>query len=73
MDEAKDLVERARRYAVARHRRIGHRRKYTEQPYETHLANVVRAVAASSAPELIMRLGYWLTEGSESPPAEHRA
>ena len=68
MDEAKDLVERARRYAVARHRRIGHRRKYTEQPYETHLANVARAVAAvSDDPEMIA--AAWLHDVVEDTEA----
>jgi hypothetical protein len=42
---AQELVERARRYAIAMHRRIDHRRRYTNQPYEVHLKAVAQLVA----------------------------
>ncbi len=39
------LVERARDYATDAHRRIDHRRKYSQQPYEVHLKSVAGLVA----------------------------
>ena len=43
-DNTTDLVERARDFATGAHTRIDHRRKYTQQPYSTHLAAVAKIV-----------------------------
>lgn len=40
-----DLVARAKSFAIAAHRRIDHRRKYSQQPYEVHLKAVAELVA----------------------------
>jgi hypothetical protein len=39
------LVKKAREFATRMHRRIDHRRKYTNQPYDTHLKAVAQLVA----------------------------
>jgi (p)ppGpp synthase/HD superfamily hydrolase len=39
------LVDRAREFAIAAHRRVGQLRKYTGQPYEEHLRRVVEMVS----------------------------
>ncbi len=68
MDEPSELIERARAFAVERHRRIGHRRKYTDQPYELHLANVARKVAeVTDDPEMIA--AAWLHDVVEDTEA----
>jgi hypothetical protein len=43
-----DLVARAKAFAIAAHRRIDHRRKYNQQPYEVHLKAVAELVATVS-------------------------
>jgi hypothetical protein len=40
-----ELVERARAFAVEAHEAAGHRRKYTDEPYQVHLEAVARMVA----------------------------
>jgi len=40
------LVERARSFATNAHQRIDQRRKYSNQPYESHLEAVARIVAS---------------------------
>ncbi len=68
MEPTTDLIERARAFAVERHRRIGHRRKYTDQPYEAHLANVARRVAeVTDDPEMIA--AAWLHDVVEDTEA----
>lgn len=62
-----DLVERARRYAIAMHRRIDHRRKYTNQPYEVHLKAVAQLVAGvTDDPQVIA--AAWLHDTVEDTP-----
>lgn len=39
-----DLVQKAREFATNAHTRIDHRRKYSKQPYSTHLAAVAKIV-----------------------------
>ena len=49
-----NLIESARNYAIAAHRRIGHLRKYNQQPYEVHLKAVADLVATvTDEPETI--------------------
>jgi hypothetical protein len=59
-----DLVARARRFATQAHRRIGHRRKYDQRPYEVHLKAVAQLVAAvTDDPETIA--AAWLHDTVE--------
>jgi len=48
------LVRKAREFATRMHRRIDHRRKYTNQPYDTHLKAVAQRVAGVTGdPEML--------------------
>lgn len=63
-----DLVERAREFATSAHQRIGHRRKYSKQPYHVHLEAVAKLVAGvSDDPEMIA--AAWLHDTVEDTPA----
>ena len=63
-----DLVDRARRFATEVHRRIGHTRKYTRQPYDAHLAAVAQLVEeVTDDPEMIA--AAWLHDTVEDTPA----
>jgi hypothetical protein len=63
-----NLVDRAREYATQTHGRINHRRKYTQQPYTTHLESVARLVASiTDDPEMIA--AAWLHDIVEDTPA----
>ncbi|WP_300336378.1 HD domain-containing protein [Accumulibacter sp.] len=49
-----DLIQRAQAFATSAHQRIGHRRKYSDQPYQVHLEAVARLVASvTDDPEMI--------------------
>ena len=62
-----ELVERARQFATKAHRQIGHRRKYTGEPYEVHLDAVARTVASvTDDPEMIA--AAWLHDVVEDTP-----
>ena len=63
-----DLVERARAYATRAHKRIEHRRKYSNQPYDVHLEAVAKLVATvSDDAETIA--AAWLHDTVEDTPA----
>ena len=63
-----ELVERAREYAINAHKRIDHRRKYTQHPYSVHLAAVAKLVASvSDDPEIIA--AAWLHDIVEDTSA----
>ena len=63
-----DLVERAREYAINAHKRIDHRRKYTQHPYSVHLAAVAKLVSSvSDDPEIIA--AAWLHDVVEDTSA----
>jgi len=63
-----DLVDRARTYATRAHKRIEHRRKYNDQPYEVHLEAVAKLVASvSDDPETLA--AAWLHDTVEDTPA----
>ncbi len=50
-----ELISRAREFAFAAHNAIDHRRKYTDEPYTTHLERVADIVASvSDDPEMIV-------------------
>lgn len=63
-----DLVQRAKVFATETHQRIGHRRKYTDQPYEVHLKAVAQIVKLTGArPEVVA--AAWLHDTVEDTPA----
>ncbi len=63
-----DLVARARAYATSAHKRIEHRRKYSNQPYDVHLEAVAKLVATvSDDTETIA--AAWLHDTVEDTPA----
>jgi hypothetical protein len=62
-----DLVKKARSYATQAHKRINHRRKYTNQPYDIHLKAVAELVSSvSDDPEMIA--AAWLHDTVEDTP-----
>jgi len=63
-----DLVERARQFASSAHKRIGHQRKYSNQPYQVHLQAVAELVAGvTDDPEMVA--AAWLHDTVEDTPA----
>ncbi len=63
-----DLVDRAREYAIKAHKRINHRRKYTQHPYSVHLAAVAKLVnSITDNPETIA--AAWLHDVVEDTAA----
>jgi (p)ppGpp synthase/HD superfamily hydrolase len=40
MSQTDDQIRQARHYATQAHKRINHRRKFTNQPYDIHLQAV---------------------------------
>ena len=63
-----DLIQRAQHFATSAHQRIGHRRKYSDQPYQVHLEAVARLVASvTDDPEMIA--AAWLHDVVEDTPA----
>lgn len=63
-----DLVARARAYATTAHKRIEHRRKYSDQPYEVHLEAVAKLVASVSDDSETLAAA-WLHDTVEDTPA----
>jgi len=63
-----DLIERAREFATNAHQRIGQRRKYTNQPYDSHLAAVAKLVE-EVADDAEMIAAAWLHDTVEDTPA----
>ena len=64
----KKLIDRARVYATQAHTRIGHRRKYTLEPYDVHLKDVADLVASVSSDEEMIAAA-WLHDIVEDTPA----
>ena len=63
-----DLIERACEFATSAHQRIGQRRKYTNQPYDSHLAAVAKLVEeVSDDPDMVA--AAWLHDTVEDTPA----
>ncbi len=62
-----DLIERARRYASAAHRKVGQLRKYSGQPYEEHLRRVADIVAGVTD-DAEMIAAAWLHDVVEDTP-----
>ena len=66
-----DLVKQAKLFATQAHQRIGHRRKYTKQPYEVHLREVGKIIASvTDDPQMIA--AAWLHDTVEDTAATHR-
>ena len=64
----RDLVTRAREFAIEAHVRIDHRRKYTRQPYQEHLKAVAQLVMeVTDDPETIA--AAWLHDTVEDTTA----
>ncbi len=68
MDNNLTLVDRAQTYAINAHKRIDHRRKYSEQPYSVHLASVARIVSSVTEDEEMIAAA-WLHDVVEDTPA----
>lgn len=65
-----DLIKRARTFATQAHQRIGHRRKYTKQPYEIHLKAVANSVSGVTD-DKEMIAAAWLHDTVEDTSATH--
>ena len=63
-----DLISRAKDYATLAHKRINHRRKYSNQPYQVHLEEVASIVASVSDDENMI-VAAWLHDVVEDTPA----
>jgi hypothetical protein len=61
------LVKKARDFATRMHRRIDHRRKYTNQPYDTHLKAVAEMVTRVTD-DAEMVAAAWLHDVVEDTP-----
>jgi len=65
-----ELIKRAKAFATQAHQRIGHRRKYTKQPYEVHLKAVAEIVATVTDDEEMISAA-WLHDTVEDTSATH--
>lgn len=64
IEGVESLVDRARKCAVSAHSALDHRRKYTNEPYQEHLAAVARMVEETAGtPEMIA--AAWLHDSVE--------
>lgn len=62
-----DLIKQARAFAVQAHQRIGHKRKYSNQPYDVHLADVANLVS-EVVDDAEMIAAAWLHDTVEDTP-----
>jgi HD domain len=62
------LVQRAQEFATNAHKRIDHKRKYTQQPYTVHLATVAKIVNSVTDDEEMIAAA-WLHDVVEDTPA----
>ncbi|MCP4994620.1 MAG: bifunctional (p)ppGpp synthetase/guanosine-3',5'-bis(diphosphate) 3'-pyrophosphohydrolase [Gammaproteobacteria bacterium] len=68
MDDMKNLIIKAKKYAIEVHERINHVRKYSNQPYRIHLEAVAELVSTvTDDPETIA--AAWLHDTVEDTPA----
>ncbi|MCW8935202.1 MAG: HD domain-containing protein [Gammaproteobacteria bacterium] len=63
-----ELIKKARKFATSEHQRIGHVRKYTKQPYQTHLHEVAKLVSTVTDDEEVIAAA-WLHDTVEDTPA----
>lgn len=64
------LVASARAFAIAQHDAIQHRRRYTNEPYWHHLAEVAELVAAAGGTSAMIAAA-WLHDVVEDTPVTH--
>jgi (p)ppGpp synthase/HD superfamily hydrolase len=62
-----DILAKAKLFATAAHRRIDHRRRYTQEPYEVH-PNAVASLVASVSDDPHMIAAAWLHDTVEDTP-----
>lgn len=63
------LIERSKAFAITAHEAVGHRRKYTDEPYSVHLAAVAGMVKeAGGSAEMIA--AAWLHDSVEDTATE---
>ena len=65
-----NVISKAKEFATQAHQRIGHRRKYTKQPYEVHLKAVANIVASVTEDEAMIAAA-WLHDTVEDTSATH--
>jgi len=63
-----DIIQNAREFAIRTHKRIDHRRKYSQQPYSVHLAAVAKLVSSITDDPAIIAAA-WLHDIVEDTPA----
>ncbi len=63
-----DIINSAREFAVRAHKRIDHRRKYSQQPYSVHLAAVAKLVSSITNDSNTIAAA-WLHDIVEDTPA----
>jgi hypothetical protein len=67
MSPANDQIKKSKHYATQAHKRIRHKRKYTNQPYDIHLKAVAELVSTvTDDPEMIA--AAWLHDTVEDTP-----
>ncbi|MCW9052758.1 MAG: HD domain-containing protein [Motiliproteus sp.] len=62
-----ELIEQARAFAIAAHENIGHRRKYTDEPYWVHPQAVAELVASVCDDPTVIAVA-WLHDTVEDTP-----
>jgi len=63
-----EIIKKAQDFATTEHQRIHHVRKYTNQPYQTHLQAVAKLVASVTDDEQMIAAA-WLHDTVEDTPA----
>lgn len=63
-----ELIKKAEDFATTEHQRINHVRKYTNQPYQTHLLAVAKLVSTVTDDEEVIAAA-WLHDTVEDTPA----
>ena len=63
-----DLIKKAQDFATTEHQRINHLRKYSNQPYQTHLQAVAKLVSTVSDDKQMIAAA-WLHDTVEDTPA----
>jgi len=63
-----ELIKKAEAFATQEHQRINHVRKYSNKPYQTHLASVAKLVASVTDDEAMIAAA-WLHDTVEDTPA----
>ncbi len=67
-DLMSDIIKKAQDFATTEHQRINHVRKYSNQPYQTHLQAVAKLVSTVTNDEQMIAAA-WLHDTVEDTPA----